>query len=70
MSSLFQVGPGFYERWFQWQSMTPEQNVKAATRVELEKLLAADKDHKAQLSFEELTTVCISKTLKLFNTDE
>ena len=57
MSSLFQVGPGFYERWFQWQSMTPEQNVKAATRVELEKLLAADKDHKAQLSFEELTTV-------------
>ena len=50
--------------------MTPEQNVKAATRLELEKLLAADKDHKAQLSFEELTTVCISKTLKLFNTDE
>ena len=38
--------------------MTPEQKVKAATRVELEKLLAADKDHKAQLSFEELTTVC------------
>ena len=38
--------------------MTPEQKVKAATRVELEKLLAADNDHKAQLSFEELTTVC------------
>ena len=55
--NLFQVGPGFYERWFQWQSMTPEQKVKAATRVELEKLLAADQDHKAQLSFEELTTV-------------
>jgi len=52
-----QVGPGFYERWFQWQSMTPEQKVKAATRVELEKLLAADQDHKAQLSFEELTTI-------------
>ena len=41
--------------------MTPEQKVKAATRVELEKLLAADQDHKAQLSFEELTTVSLCR---------
>ena len=44
--------------------MTPEQKVKAATRVELEKLLAADNDHKAQLSFEELTTVCCFKHIE------
>ncbi len=52
-----QVGPGFYERWFQWQSSSKEQRVKAATRSELERLLSAEADHKSQLSYEELTTI-------------
>lgn len=52
-----QVGPGFYEKWCQWKSCTPEQAVKSAIRTELERLVAADPDHKAKLSFEEITTV-------------
>jgi hypothetical protein len=51
------VGPSFYEKWFHWQSSTPEQSTKSAIRVELERLLAAESDHKAKLSYEEITTV-------------
>ena len=52
-----QVGPGFYERWFQWSGSTPEQDKKSAIYYELERILKADANHKAVLSFEELTTV-------------
>ena len=52
-----QVGPGFYERWFQWSGSTPEQDKKSAIYYELERILKADVNHKAVLSFEELTTV-------------
>ena len=37
--------------------MTSEQSTKAAIQSELERLLASDADHKAKLSFEEITTV-------------
>ena len=52
-----QVGPGFYERWFQWRSSTEDQDKKSAIWYELERILKADENHKAVLSFEELTTV-------------
>ena len=53
-----QVGPGFYERWFQWQSQTEDQSLRTATKAELDRVLAAaDGDHRSQLSFEEMTTI-------------
>lgn len=55
--SISQVGPSFYEKWFHWQSCSPEQATKAAIRTELERLIAAEPDHKAKLSYEEITTV-------------
>jgi len=51
------VGPGWYERWTSWKSCTPEQSSKNGTKNELEKLLAAEKDHGPHLSYEEITTV-------------
>ena len=54
---LLQVGPGFYEKWFYWQSCSNEQKVKAAIRSELERILMSEVDHKALLTFEEITTV-------------
>ncbi len=55
-----QVGPGFYEKWFKWQNVTDEQSRKASVLYELERLLRADDDHKAHLSFEELTTIKVN----------
>lgn len=52
-----QVGPSFYERWFHWQSMSPEQSKKASILSELERILRSEEDHKAHLSYEEITTV-------------
>lgn len=52
-----QVGPGFTEKWLYWQSATESQQVKAAIKSELERILASEVDHKAQLTFEEITTV-------------
>ena len=51
------MGPGFYERWTKWSSRSEEETKKAAILSELERLLNSDEDHKAVLSFEELTTV-------------
>jgi len=52
-----QVGPGLYEKWIYWQSCSQEQQVKAAVKSELERILMSEVDHKAQLTFEEITTV-------------
>jgi len=52
-----QVGPGYYERWTKWNSRTEEESKKAAILSELERLLLSDDEHRAVLSFEELTTV-------------
>lgn len=51
------IGPGFYERWTQWKSCSPEQKSRAMVRVELEKILASDTDHGPHLAYEETTTV-------------
>ena len=51
------VGPGFYERWSQWKSCSPEQKSRAMARVELEKILSSDKEHGPHLTYEEVTTV-------------
>ena len=51
------VGPGWYQRWSQWKSCSPEQKSRAMARVELEKLLASDSDHGPHLAYEEVTTV-------------
>jgi len=51
------VGPGWYQRWSQWKSCSPEQKSRAMARVELEKLLASDADHGPHLAYEEVTTV-------------
>ena len=52
-----QVGPGFYERWFQWQSQSGDQKDRGGIKAELDRILAASADHHSQLSFEELTTI-------------
>ncbi len=62
-----QVGPGFYERWFQWQGASEQQKTKAATRVELERILASVGDHRTHLSLEEMTT--IKRNLQLAGVD-
>jgi len=51
------VGPGWYQRWSQWKSSSPEQKSRAMARVELEKLIASDADHGPHLAYEEVTTV-------------
>ncbi len=51
-----QVGPGFYEKWFQWQGSDEQQKVKAAVRVELERILASVGDHR--FDFLDLKFVC------------
>ena len=63
-----QVGPGFYERWFQWQSISEDQRTKAATRSELERILSSCPDHKSQLGYEELTTVSFRERKKNIRT--
>ena len=52
-----QVGPSFSEKWLYWQSASPEQKVRAAIRTELERILLSEVDHKAQLTYEEITAV-------------
>ena len=59
---LFQVGPGFYEKWMYWASCSNEQKVKAAVKSELERILLSEVDHKALLTFEEITTVSTSES--------
>jgi len=51
------VGPGWYERWTAWKSMTPEQKTRSATKAELDRLLASGSFHGPHLSYEEITTV-------------
>ena len=51
------IGPGFYERWTQWRSSSPEQKSRSMARVELEKLLTSDREHGPHLAYEEVTTV-------------
>ena len=51
------IGPGFYERWTQWRSSSPEQKSRSMARVELEKLLTSDGEHGPHLAYEEVTTV-------------
>jgi len=51
------VGPGWYQRWTQWKSCSPDQKSRAMARVELEKLIASDSDHGPHLAYEEVTTV-------------
>jgi len=51
------VGPGWYERWTAWKSMTPEQKTRSATKAELDRLLASGTFHGPHLSYEEITTV-------------
>jgi len=51
------VGPGWYQRWTQWKSCSPEQKSRSMIRVELEKLLGCEGDHGPHLAYEEVTTV-------------
>lgn len=44
-------------RWLYWQSCSQEQQVKAAIKLELDKIVAAQADHRSQLHYEEITAV-------------
>jgi optic atrophy protein 1 len=51
------IGPGFYERWTHWKSLSPEQSNHAAVLSELEKILKVEWNHKPVLGYDEITTV-------------
>lgn len=51
------TGPGVQEQWLYWKHRTQEHNNRISTKNELEKILAADLNHKSSLGPDELTTV-------------
>eukprot|EP00058_Branchiostoma_floridae_P016843 XP_002602331.1 hypothetical protein BRAFLDRAFT_60684 [Branchiostoma floridae] len=50
-------GPGWVGRWFKWQYQSQEQAKCAATKTELEKIVALDEKHPPYLAMDETTTV-------------
>ena len=50
-------GPGFFERWRQWKSLSPTQKKRQLIASEVDVILKADPEHGFALGADELTTI-------------
>ncbi|KAB7497194.1 Dynamin-like protein, mitochondrial [Armadillidium nasatum] len=51
------VGPGTKEQWLYWKYLTEDERKRSAVKLELEKLLFSQYNHKNTLSYDEVTAV-------------
>lgn len=51
------TGPGTWDQWTRWKNVTEDHRSRRAVKLELEKIIASDPDHKLHLAPDELTAV-------------